>query len=108
MHTGDDNISNPKKDFEFDRVYGPHVAQGKIHILFELLFSLYDSYTMVNVKHTTLFVFAAELFNDVQPFVQSAFDGYNVSVFAYGQTNSGKTHTMVSFSPSPVCMFFSG
>ncbi|KAL3524915.1 hypothetical protein ACH5RR_013287, partial [Cinchona calisaya] len=63
VNTGDDNISNPKKDFEFDRVYGPHVAQ-------------------------------AELFADVQPFVQSAFDGYNVSIFAYGQTHSGKTHTM--------------
>lgn len=63
VNTGDDNVSNPKKDFEFDRVYGPHVAQ-------------------------------AELFADVQPFVQSAFDGYNVSIFAYGQTHSGKTHTM--------------
>jgi hypothetical protein len=41
---------------------------------------------------------AAELFTDVQPFVQSALDGYNVSMFAYGQTHSGKTHTMVSLS----------
>ncbi|KAM7523807.1 hypothetical protein LguiA_013709 [Lonicera macranthoides] len=63
INTGDENVSNPKKDFEFDRVYGPHVGQ-------------------------------AELFSDVQPFVQSALDGYNVSIFAYGQTNSGKTHTM--------------
>ncbi|ESR39519.1 hypothetical protein CICLE_v10024724mg [Citrus x clementina] len=63
VNTGDDTISNPKKDFEFDRVYGPHVGQ-------------------------------AELFSDVQPFVQSALDGYNVSIFAYGQTRSGKTHTM--------------
>lgn len=39
---------------------------------------------------------AAELFSDVQPFVQSALDGYNVSIFAYGQTHSGKTHTMVA------------
>ncbi|KAE8010523.1 hypothetical protein FH972_006890 [Carpinus fangiana] len=63
VNTGDETISNPKKDFEFDRVYGPHVGQ-------------------------------AELFRDVQPLVQSALDGYNVSIFAYGQTNSGKTHTM--------------
>lgn len=63
INTGDDTVSNPKKDFEFDRVYGPHVGQ-------------------------------AELFSDVQPFVQSALDGYNVSIFAYGQTHSGKTHTM--------------
>lgn len=38
----------------------------------------------------------AELFRDVQPLVQSALDGYNVSIFAYGQTHSGKTHTMVA------------
>ncbi|KAL3630462.1 Kinesin-like protein KIN-14B [Castilleja foliolosa] len=63
INTGDDNLSNPKKDFEFDKVYGPHVGQ-------------------------------ADLFADVQPFVQSAFDGYNVSIFAYGQTCSGKSHTM--------------
>ncbi|XP_016201049.1 kinesin-like protein KIN-14B isoform X3 [Arachis ipaensis] len=63
VNTGDESLSNSKKDFEFDRVYGPHVGQ-------------------------------AELFTDVQPLVQSALDGYNVSIFAYGQTNSGKTHTM--------------
>ncbi|XP_057971450.1 kinesin-like protein KIN-14B isoform X2 [Malania oleifera] len=63
VNTGDDTVTNPKKDFEFDRVYGPHVGQ-------------------------------VELFSDVQPLVQSALDGSNVSVFAYGQTNSGKTHTM--------------
>jgi hypothetical protein len=28
VNTGSDTISNPKKDFEFDRVYGPHVGQG--------------------------------------------------------------------------------
>ncbi|BFG35595.1 hypothetical protein CerSpe_218680 [Prunus speciosa] len=66
VNTGDDALSNPKKDFELDRVYGPHVGQ-------------------------------AELFRDVQPLVQSALDGYNVSIFAYRyyrQTNSGKTYTM--------------
>ncbi|XAR73482.1 Minus-end-directed kinesin ATPase [Bertholletia excelsa] len=26
--TGDDTVANSKKDFEFDRVYGPHVGQG--------------------------------------------------------------------------------
>ncbi|KAK7250622.1 hypothetical protein RIF29_33165 [Crotalaria pallida] len=63
VNIGDESLSNSKKDFEFDRVYGPHVGQ-------------------------------AELFSDVQPLVQSALDGYNVSIFAYGQTHSGKTHTM--------------
>ena len=44
-------------------------------------------------------LFAAEVFVEVQPFVQSALDGFNVSIFAYGQTHSGKTHTMV-------CLFY--
>ena len=34
VNTGDDSISNPKRDFEFDRVYGPHVGQGKHNIHF--------------------------------------------------------------------------
>ncbi|XP_021728175.1 kinesin-like protein KIN-14B [Chenopodium quinoa] len=63
VNTDDETLSNPKKDFELDRVYGPHVGQS-------------------------------EVFIDVQPYVQSALDGYNVSVFAYGQTHSGKTYTM--------------
>ncbi|XP_073289105.1 kinesin-like protein KIN-14B [Primulina huaijiensis] len=63
VNTGDDSLSNPKKDFEFDWVYGPHVGQ-------------------------------ADLFTDIQSFIQSAFDGYNVSIFAYGPTSSGKTYTM--------------
>ncbi|XP_057862151.1 kinesin-like protein KIN-14L isoform X2 [Cryptomeria japonica] len=63
INPGGDPVTSSKKDFEFDRVYGPHVGQG-------------------------------DFFQDIQPFVQSALDGYNVSVFAYGQTGAGKTHTM--------------
>ncbi|WVZ81961.1 hypothetical protein U9M48_029284 [Paspalum notatum var. saurae] len=63
VNTGDESLTNPKRDYEFDRVYGPHIGQG-------------------------------ELFHDVQPFVQSALDGYNISIFAYGQSCSGKTHTL--------------
>ncbi|BFG35594.1 hypothetical protein CerSpe_218670 [Prunus speciosa] len=30
VNTGDDALSNPKKDFELDRVYGPHVGQAEL------------------------------------------------------------------------------
>ncbi|XP_010484356.1 PREDICTED: kinesin-like protein KIN-14B [Camelina sativa] len=63
VNTSDDTLTNPKKEYEFDRVYGPQAGQ-------------------------------ASLFSDVQPFVQSALDGSNVSIFAYGQTHAGKTYTM--------------
>lgn len=35
-----------------------------------------------------------EIFQDVKPLVTSAMDGFNVSIFAYGQTGGGKTYTM--------------
>ncbi len=35
-----------------------------------------------------------DIFNEVKPFIQSALDGENVCIFAYGSTGSGKTFTM--------------
>jgi len=35
-----------------------------------------------------------QVFADCKELVQSVLDGYNVTIFAYGQTGAGKTHTM--------------
>ena len=35
-----------------------------------------------------------QIFENIEPLVESAVDGYRVCILAYGQTGSGKTHTM--------------
>ena len=37
---------------------------------------------------------AVDVFDDTAPFASSVLDGYNVCIFAYGQTGTGKTFTM--------------
>lgn len=36
----------------------------------------------------------ADVFKDTAPYATSVLDGYNVCIFAYGQTGTGKTFTM--------------
>lgn len=38
--------------------------------------------------------FTADIFEDTGPFATSVLDGFNVCIFAYGQTGTGKTFTM--------------
>lgn len=42
-----------------------------------------------------------DVFADCRGLVSSAVDGYNVTVFAYGQTGAGKTHTMYGSTEAP-------
>jgi len=37
----------------------------------------------------------SQVYNEVSPLVTSVMDGYNVCIFAYGQTGTGKTFTMM-------------
>lgn len=52
-------------DYNFDRVFDPNTQQEFIYQ------------------------------TAVMPIVESVLDGYNGSIMAYGQTSSGKTHTML-------------
>ena len=42
-----------------------------------------------------------EIFKDVESYITAAVDGFNATVFAYGQTGAGKTHTMAGPSHDP-------
>lgn len=84
-------------DLMLDKVAEIHLVYFLCYV--ELCYAGFGSCVMyVYLIESFDIMCAAELFSDVQPFVQSALDGYNVSIFAYGQTHSGKTHTMVSLS----------
>ncbi|XP_065555143.1 kinesin-like protein KIF18B [Lathamus discolor] len=63
-------------DFVFDRVFGEEATQEEVF------------------QHTT-----SEL-------LDSVLEGYNCSVFAYGTTGAGKTHTMLGSEHSPGIMYF--
>ena len=55
-----------------------------------------------------LFYNILQVFNDLgQGVLDSAFEGYNACLFAYGQTSAGKTYTMMGTSVSSNCFLHS-
>jgi len=65
------NSSDPPKVFTFDRVFAPECKQ-------------------------------TDVYNDgARPFVESVLEGYNGTIFAYGQTGTGKTFTMEGIRTVP-------
>lgn len=57
-------VENNKYDFKFDKIFNTESTQEDVY-----------TYT-------------------AKPLVDSVFEGFNGTIFAYGQTSSGKTHTM--------------
>ncbi|CAM0948434.1 unnamed protein product [Alopecurus aequalis] len=54
-----------------------------------------QSHTFVLDKVFDHFTTQEQVFDEVSELVQSAIDGYKVCIFAYGQSGSGKTYTMM-------------
>ncbi|KAJ7967262.1 Kinesin-like protein [Quillaja saponaria] len=65
------NEYNPASAYAFDRVFGPHTASQEVYEV------------------------------AAKPVVKAAMEGVNGTVFAYGVTSSGKTHTMHGDHNSP-------
>lgn len=59
-----ESVSIRGKTYLFDRVFGPHATQAQVYE------------------------------EAAKPIVKDVLSGYNGTIFAYGQTSSGKTHTM--------------
>jgi kinesin family protein C2/C3 len=58
---------------------------------------LKDRVNSSNTDTRSLLSWAADVFADTAPVVVSVLDGYNVCIFAYGQTGTGKTFTMEGY-----------
>lgn len=85
----------PKKSFKFDSVFGPNASQGDLrHPLLPFAYLPCRESHLTNRYVVSCFNSIADVFEDTAPFATSVIDGYNVCIFAYGQTGTGKTFTM--------------
>ena len=66
-----------KKNYDFDQVFGGPASDGNNQ---------------------------ADVFRDTKHLIMSVIDGYNVCIFAYGQTGAGKSFTMIGGGDIAECM----
>jgi kinesin family protein C2/C3 len=82
-------VKGKKRAEGSDNVVVEYPADGAVIVRKEHTVNPFDFDQVFDTKSTQLGVY-----EQVSPFVTSALDGYNVCIFAYGQTGCGKTHTM--------------
>ncbi|NXY37644.1 KIFC3 protein, partial [Pomatorhinus ruficollis] len=82
--------------FELDKVFPPQASQEEVGA------TVHTAGVRGGGSHLLLTLLClAQVFQEVQALVTSCIDGYNVCIFAYGQTGAGKTYTMEGTAANP-------
>ncbi len=77
------------KTYTFDKVFGPESTQIEVYRRKTI------SYVLSLLRyHCCVLTFTTDV---VEPILEEVLQGYNCTVFAYGQTGTGKTHTMEGY-----------
>ncbi|NXR22972.1 KIFC3 protein, partial [Cinclus mexicanus] len=82
--------------FELDKVFPPQASQEEVGA------TVHTAGVRRGSSHLLLTLpCLPQVFQEVQALVTSCIDGYNVCIFAYGQTGAGKTYTMEGTAANP-------
>ncbi|NXF02927.1 KIFC3 protein, partial [Smithornis capensis] len=82
--------------FELDKVFPPQASQEEVGA------AILTAGMRRGCGHLPLTLPChSQVFQEVQALVTSCIDGYNVCIFAYGQTGAGKTYTMEGTAANP-------
>ncbi|NXD39123.1 KIFC3 protein, partial [Copsychus sechellarum] len=82
--------------FELDKVFPPQASQEEVGATVHTVGVRWGG------SHLLLTLLCLpQVFQEVQALVTSCIDGYNVCIFAYGQTGAGKTYTMEGTAANP-------
>ncbi|NXB89519.1 KIFC3 protein, partial [Vidua chalybeata] len=81
--------------FELDKVFPPQASQEEVGATVHCWCEVGEAATFSSLSCLP------QVFQEVQALVTSCIDGYNVCIFAYGQTGAGKTYTMEGTAANP-------